>query len=103
MDYTNLSESTIDSCTLERIDLRNSNLSFSTLKNCSMSDIMLWNTQIGGWRLVNVACASAFFDEHSDQRVNFVDGQFERLYGGALRVHLSFDGGIIASELRPSQ
>jgi hypothetical protein len=95
----NLSETKFEQTNLYCVDFRSSNFTESMLASCNLSEAMLWNVQIGGWSLRNITCSTASFDEEGHRKIRFLPNQFERLYGGDLRVNLAFDGGIIISDL----
>jgi hypothetical protein len=95
----NLSDVTFKHCDLSGADFRSGNLTEAVIQDCELTGAKLWNIQLGGWKLKNIACRKAAFDELGEQAINFSDGQFERIYGSALRVSLTFEGGLVLAEL----
>jgi len=69
------------------------------LDRCDLTGARLWDIQRGGWSIKGVICERAYWDEAAKEVVEYIPGQFERLYSASPCIELFYEGGITKFEL----
>ncbi len=94
-----LNAADLSGATLTGADLRAALLLRANLTGCIANDVMLWETQRSGWKIKDIVCHRALWDEDAREPTAYEPGEFERLYSEQTVIELFYQGGVSTFEL----
>jgi uncharacterized protein YjbI with pentapeptide repeats len=69
------------------------------LDGADLTGVKLWETQRADWSIKGVICQRAFWDRNGEERTDYEEGDFERIFAEKLRIVLQYPGGISPVDL----
>lgn len=101
---TNFREANLRGANLSGADLTKSNLRSAKLQSACLdgaiiTDASLWETQRAAWSIKGIICHRAYWDHVGMDAIQYVPGEFERLYSEQPKIELFYKGGITKFEL----
>jgi uncharacterized protein YjbI with pentapeptide repeats len=84
---------------LTEADLQRANLIDACLDRANLTGVRLWETQLGGWSIKDVICQRAFWDREGKERIDYGEGEFERIFAEKPRIVLRYPGGMSPIDL----